>query len=529
VDRGFGAARRRLAIGRIRGEGAVWLGLFALLAVRVGLSLHAIAFPGLDMDETLFVNAATLRLPGVYIAHEFHGVPLMVFPYIGALKSWLYDPVFAVLGTSPTTIRLPAVLITSAGLLALYLAVRQLVNRPVAILVFVVLCFDNSIFWLTRDDVGPSAIELFLKCAAVFCAARFARAPAPRWTILLLATLALGTFNKLNFIWTVNAATAVSLLIAVRHRALLREHLKTVATWVAGLAVLYACFGLYYYGDHIGSLVAPAAHCGLLDCTWPQFERGIGGILSGTWFYDYALGPLPPRDAVVAIVLVLFAVGAIASVASRRSGNLAVAGLAIATILIAAQNILTVQATAGWHYISIEPFATVVAGYGVYVVARRLLRAEIRTQLAIACVGLAALVYDGALMHRYFQALEREPRFSAWSPAVYNLSNRLKHMNATVFTADWGIFNPLFALQPGRRYQELGYGLAWATAADLKAIGLQLAGTPGPKLVITHATAKLAFPRSRSNLFKAAGSHLRLQSTIPGADGAPVYELYTYR
>ena len=158
-------------------ERVVWALLAALLVIRIVLSEHLIDEPGLQYDETLFVNAATLQLPGVGVAHSVAGIPVMIFPYIGALKSWLYEPIFKVFGTSPTTVRMPAVLAVSVGLGFLYLAVRDLVNRPVAILVFVVLCFDNSVFWLTRDDVGPSALELLLKCFVLWCVARFARAP----------------------------------------------------------------------------------------------------------------------------------------------------------------------------------------------------------------------------------------------------------------------------------------------------------------------------------------------------------------
>jgi 4-amino-4-deoxy-L-arabinose transferase-like glycosyltransferase len=487
-----------------------------------------IARPGLDMDETIFVNAATLRLPGVYITHSLHGIPLMIFPYIGALKSWLYDPIFAIFGTSTTKIRLPAILITSAGLLILFVGVRDLVNRTVAGLTFVALCFDNSVFWLTRDDVGPSAIQLFLGCAAVFCVARLASTRRMSWVVVLLVVLGLGVFNKLNFIWVVNAAAVVSVVVLARHRTVVRGHWRSVATWVIGLAVIYGCFGLYYITNHIGSIGASSIHGSLLSHTWPSFSRGTAAILSGTWFYDYALRPLAPNDLVVWIVLLLFTTGLIASVSFRSTRSLPVAGLGLATILIALQNLLTLQATAGWHYISIYPFVTVVTSYGAYVSVRLLVGRNRRTVGALALIAVAAVAYDGVLMARYFRALHGEPRFSAWSPAIYRLSNELKYSHATIFTADWGIFNPLFALQPGRRYQELAYALENTAASELHAVAVALSTTPGPKLVVTHANAKLIFSQSKDNLLEAVGGHLRLMSTIDGLDRRPVYDLYSY-
>jgi 4-amino-4-deoxy-L-arabinose transferase-like glycosyltransferase len=500
-----------------------------LLVARIALSAQLIGRPGLQFDETLFVNAATLRIRGDFIAHSAGGIPLMVFPYIGALKSWLYDPLFAVFGTSAASIRLPVVLITSAGLVLAYLAVRDLINRPVALLAFGALCLDASIFWLTRDDVGPSAIELFLKCAALWCCARFARAQKARWVWVLLATLALGVFNKLSFIWVVNAAVVVSAAAMFRYRSALRAHLRAASAWVGGLAVIYAGFGAYYVGQHVGNLVAGPGGGSSLGQPWSLFESGMRDVLSGTWFYNYALGSLEPRDVVVVLILALFAVGAIASVASRIERSFAVAGMAVATLLIALQNFLTMQATAGWHYVAIYPFVTIVAAYGAYRGARAVLRRDVLVWAALAGTGALALAYDGALLATYERDIaSKEPINPAWSPAIYSLSDNLQHTRARIFTADWGISNPLFALHPSRRYTELAFALRDAGAGSLIGLGRRIASSPGPKLLVTHPAGSLLFHQANRNLFAAVGNHLHPLQTITGRDGAPVYLVYIY-
>jgi 4-amino-4-deoxy-L-arabinose transferase-like glycosyltransferase len=500
----------------------------ALLAIRCALSLHAIGLPGIQQDETLFVNAATLRIPGLYIFHQILGIPVMVFPYIGALKSWLYDPVFAVFGTSATTIRLPAALIATAGLVLAYVAVRDLINRQVALVAFGFLCFDNSLFWLTRNDVGPSALEFFFKCAAFFFAARLARAPRVRWLILVLVNLFLGMFNVLNFIWFINAAALVSVLLLLCHRDTIRVHLRLWIIWAAGLAVLYGSFAAYYFAEHIGR-IGPTVHGSLLSYTWPRFAAGTREILSGTWFYGYALGPLRSRDIVVAIVLILFVAGGVASVAWSRTRSLAVACLAIVTLVIAVQNVITRQATAGWHYLSIYPFVTIVAAYGLYVLARAVLRRGVAVGVVLGGVVLLSLVYNGTLMAKYFRALSREPANVAWSPSVYRLSRVLQFTNARVFTADWGVFNPLFALHPTRRYTELAFALQTSDPAYLAGLSRWFSSLSDDKLFITHADSKLVFPRANANLFTATGHHLKLLETMPGRDGSPVYRIYLYR
>lgn len=497
------------------------------LALRCVLAAHAIGSPGLQQDETGFVNAATLRLPGVFLTHSFHGIPLMVFPYIGALKSWLYAPIFSIFGTSAATIRLPVVLLVTAGIAVVYPAVRDLVNRPVAALAFAALCFDNSVFWLTRDDVGPSAIEFALKCALLLCAARLARRLSGRWLVVTLVALALGVFNKLNFIWVVNAAVAVSVIVLVRYRGSVRSRWRLVGLWASGLGVIYVAFAWYYFSQNIGGLLATSGD-GLTQ-PWSLYSLGSSQILSGTWFYDYALRPGDPRMIVVWVTLALFAIGLATSVVSARSRNYPVAYLGVATVLIAMQNLVTQQATAGWHYISIYPCVTVVAAYGFYVVVTRLPGPRRVVSAAMVAGSLGVLAYSGTLMKTYFDALQHEPVNAAWSPAIYTLSRDLTRLRGQVYSADWGIFNPLFALHPSRRYTELAFELANPPPPALPGIAQSLATAANPKLIVTHVTRDLQFPRVNSVLSLVAGSHLRLLMVVRGPGRAPVYDVYSYR
>jgi hypothetical protein len=518
--------RGRSALLRVDAARLTWLLLAALLITRTALSLIMISRPGIQYDEVLFVNAATVRIPGVFIFRAIHGVPLMVFPYIGALKSWLYDPVFAVFAVSPATIRLPVVLITSAGLGLMYLAVRSLVNRPVAILALVALCFDNSVFWLTRNDVGPSAVELFLKCAALWCVARFVRVPSVRWTLLLLGVLALGLFNKLNFIWVVNAAAAVSILVILRHRTSLRSHWRLAVTWLGGLVLIYAAFGAYYYANHIFSVVG-GGHGSLGQPLGPS-RSIMASILSGTWFYGYALGPITSRPTVAVIFALFFSIGAVLSVLPTAKRNVAVAGIALATLLVGFQILLTPQAAQGWHYLAIYPYVSIVAAYGTYQASWLVFKKRALVHAAVTVAAAVSLAYNGLLLDKYMTLLAtKEPSNPEWSTAIYRLSSVLQYTRGSVFTADWGISNPLLALHPSRRWIELAFELKAPTAASLHRVASRLRDTPGRKLVVTHPTT--VFPEANRNLFKAAGRHLHLVDTISATDGRPVFLIYAYR
>jgi hypothetical protein len=93
---------------RLRAYGP-YVVVVAALGFMLWCTLTTLSRPGLHYDESLFVNAA-LDGPyagGGFVVARFHGVPTMVMPYSGALKSWLYAPLFAVFDGSAALVRLP--------------------------------------------------------------------------------------------------------------------------------------------------------------------------------------------------------------------------------------------------------------------------------------------------------------------------------------------------------------------------------------------------------------------------------------
>jgi hypothetical protein len=228
-------------------------------------------------------------------------------------------------------------------------------------------------------------------------------------------------------------------------------------------------------------------------------------------------------------VLALFVVGSLASVAGRRWRNGAIALLALTTLLMALQVLLTPEAIKPSHYIAIYPFVTIVAAYGVHAIASSLLRRSPAVYAAMACALALMLAYDGALLGKYLNGISsKDPKPHEWSPAIYRLSDVLQRMPGRVYTADWGIMNPLFALHPSRRFVDLSFLLSDSTRTSARALGRRLERVPGPKLFVTHPTSSLVFSNVNANLFTAAGRHLRLLQRVTGYHGEPVYLVYGY-
>ncbi len=453
----------------------------------------------------------------------------MVFPYIGALKSLLYTPVFALLDVRPATLRLPAIGLTTVALGVLFAAVRSLVDRRTALLVMAALVLDASVFWLTRDDVGPSAVEFACKCAAVACLAGIVRSRRISWTLALVLVLALGTFNKLNFIWTVNgfaAASAIALL--AQRRSLLKGPWRGPAiAWVSGMAGLYAVFGWYYLHYDIGSYNKVDHPGSLLSFTWPQFTRGTNAALSGTAFHELAIGPIAPHTPVTLVLIALFAAGATFSLV-RLTRCWPVAALALVTLLVAAQNLVVASATAPWHYISPLPYGTVVAAYGV-TGALRLLGQD-RTgaiRAALVAAALAILLVNASLFRTYDRGLAAGRQTTIWTPVIYALNEDLRGRPGTVVTADWGAFNQLWALSPQLRprMREDAFTVRGGGAPGLAA---EFDAAAKPVHVVLHGDGRDVFPGARRAVLEALGPRLRLERALYAADGTVMFEIYRY-
>jgi hypothetical protein len=66
----------------------------AAACVFIVMATYRINLPGLYMDEVDFVNAARGAPDNTMIHMRLGRVPLFIMPYLGALKAWLYVPVF---------------------------------------------------------------------------------------------------------------------------------------------------------------------------------------------------------------------------------------------------------------------------------------------------------------------------------------------------------------------------------------------------------------------------------------------------
>src|SRR5499426_2947771 len=191
-----GEARRRLG---------TWVPRLILLVAGAYFAVMAgrwIASPGLEYDELMFVNAATGEpTNGMFVQRRILGVPVLIQVYTGALKAYLYYPIFQIFGVSPQTVRWPVIIVSLLTLALTYRVARFSFGRLVSAMVVLVMSVDPTFIYLSKFDYGPVVLMMVLKLTALLFALRAVSTGSSRYLWGMAAACALGVFDKLNFLW----------------------------------------------------------------------------------------------------------------------------------------------------------------------------------------------------------------------------------------------------------------------------------------------------------------------------------------
>ena len=535
---------------RIAGLQSVPTVLFGTLRALVIASFLAIAVrhidvAGLQYDEVLFVNAALGGIGDAFVHRRLFGVPVMVMPYIGALKSWLHAPIFALFGVSTATMRVPSLLICGASLYLYSRLAETLFGRRLALLLLGVLATDPAFFFSSRFDFGPVDLMIFFKAAAMVAFFAWLQRPSG-WRLWgLMLALALGTFDKLNFVWFSLALIVSAIVVFPRavQMALLRSGL------IGWLAVTFAAV--------FSTVVSVSVIIPLLRGATPQRHDGglsFGRVLTvwhlaissldGTGLWAVLLAVPPPNRVFTSLFLAVgllallpgFAIGAVPErdpvlgSYAQMAGFFAALFLAVLVLMVA-----TPQATGPHHAMMLFPlhvfalFAVVAFGLDRAGAYRRLC-------MTITLVLMAGLIASqtGSIA-AYLRRVQEPTSFGAWTdPAIFKLSAIVHSKeNDVIVSADWGLHTQLFSLAPAEdrlRYIDLWAplnkeeGLTVAEKTDL----FNRVFARRTAFVVLHSPTRTFMHNARSAYLTLEREFLVQTSpgqTIRNASGEALYEL----
>jgi hypothetical protein len=521
-----------------------WLAITAA-CVFVFLAAYRIELPGLEFDEIIFVAPAQgdpdPSLFGIYLG----SVPLLIFPYMGALKSWIYAPVFRLFGVSALTIRLPIILIAAVTLLIFYSAMRGKLGAVWAAVAVWIMAIDPANIFPNKLDYGPTALTHLFQAAIL--ALWFCYRDKPKlWKVgLITICCVLGFFDRFNFIWLVAAfVVGISLCYPDSVKDLWVSSPKFVRwmTIIVGLIALSVAMYLILPLMHFPSAGSFTWH---LRQSWNELQITLSGMAMALYTFGSSAGMiyripfwLIAADACLALACLLLPISNAEARENRKNGFFCL----LIGFLIYVQILITPQAVGPHHHLMIFPLPILAFAF----LARSLydhFRTLKLSALVVVTAGAAAAAAISLSLVNVNNTMVYLSHFrnnlyytSIWSPEIYSLSRYINEHgfeSKRITCADCCVGPTLRTLAPKklrRRIRDF-----WPVFKELprnpedQNTLLKNIFPEGKTFVVTFDASKGPFPETRRNFIALLSAHPELNSRLVKEfwyGGQRIYEVY---
>jgi Dolichyl-phosphate-mannose-protein mannosyltransferase len=201
VEPSQGAQRRELVLLLV-----AWL---LVVLIITSLAIQNLSVPGLYYDEAVFGGMAkdfvTGNVHGPHIPENqvitFFGrpFPVLIQPYLGALKSWMLMPSLALFGSSVPTLRASNLFWDLTALLLLMLGTWRWLGLASALVTSLLLAFDPNFFFLSVIDWGATVPSFVCRCASFYFLINWVEREKSGHAFFAGVFAGLGFFNKADF------------------------------------------------------------------------------------------------------------------------------------------------------------------------------------------------------------------------------------------------------------------------------------------------------------------------------------------
>jgi len=331
----------------------------AAACVFVFLASYRIQLPGLYYDEVAFVNAAQGAPDNTFICMRLGSVPVLIMPYLGALKAWFYSPISHVFGVSPLTIRLPTILLAAVTLLLFYRAVRDSIGSVWAAIVVWIMAVDPANLFPSRLDWGPTVLMHFFQALILALWLSYRKEPQLWKPVMILGCFALGFFDKFNFVWFL-LAFIVGIVLCYPESALtLWSSFSRFGRWLAIILILVGFGVIVDVTLPLLHFPPTKVHSAGLEVKWGALLSTLSGRAVAGFIFGNASGIIPYvsfwliiTDGFLGLGCLFLPMSDPVARENRRNGFFCL----LVGFLIFIQITMTPQAGGPHHYSMIFPF-----------------------------------------------------------------------------------------------------------------------------------------------------------------------------
>jgi hypothetical protein len=510
-------------------------GLLAPCVAFVLLGIALAGRAGLEADEVLFARPvfrpgeALFRIP---IFH--HYLPIMVMPYIGTLKTFLWWPILRLFGPGISSIRFPAVFVGAITLLLFYGFCQRVASRSVAVIACALLATDPTFILTGTFDWGPVGLEHFLLVGG--CLAFVCGRPA-----LGSFLFGLALWNKAVFLWALSglAAGAVAAFWPEVRKCVLgpRLLLRLSCAFLAG-AIPFVVYNIRRPNATLGSSARISSEN--LKFKFRQLRvaldgSGLRGFISGDASSFAPAQTAPPKNRWSGWFQVqlenrrttLFPYAVVLAVLStpfwwrtpfRAAGLFA---LVFSTVTFSAMLFSQGGGMGVHHTVLLWPMPHLLVAVALSVAPAR----SLRWPVAILLIGANFL-----MIRQYFLDFDRSGCAWRFTDATNRLSSTLADAGTHVFVTDWGIYEILEIMHRGKLEAFPVYEIFLADSADPARADLIHKLFSDPRgLFVRHTPAFQAFPAAVQHFdadLKLFGYEKTAVQTFADSHGRPMLEIF---
>lgn len=520
------------------------------------LGLAFLPLAGIQEDEVYF-STAIYHLPQatVFEAHLLdHEIPLMLLTYLGALKSWIYYPIFDRIRPSYLTIRLPMLLVATFTIWLFIWLLEKLHGRKVAWVGGILLATDTAYQLTSCYDWGPVALQHLLMLAGIAFLLKFWSSSKPSTLFWGFFWFGLAFWDKALFAWMFSGLLVAAIVIFPRE-IWSRCSLKNLGLAAGGL--LLGALPLVAY--NVDSNFATFRSNSTFDLSqFPSRLHALKVTWDGEGFFEYmvhapwAPGNIREPDSVLfdisdnveasvgfryhyynalepAIFLALLLLPFVWRTRARKPALFCLIAFAVAWLQMA----FTKGAGLGSHHVVLlwplpHWFMAVV-----FVQAFEWRPLQRRHAGAILLATLVAfLAVDNLLLtNEYYYQLSAYGATRSWDDAIFRLSDEAGRIQAPELALyDWGILNALVVLHRNRLPVFLADDSFFAPdmpEADRKFFIRRLT----EDVWIGHTADYQQLSGINEKLVRVAGGagfEKRMIETVPDRNGRMVFEIFRF-
>ncbi len=417
---------------------------------------------GITYDETHFIHAALGGVTGDLIYARFHGLPLMIMPYLGALKSYLYYPIFKLFGVNAYSIRIPMIVVSIMTLIIWYENARLLTeNRLFSMLFLWLIATDPFFIMYSRLDIGPTVLQNVFIAGGLWSYLRYLHSGSFRIWLLFVGCVLLGEFNKLNFIWFLLALGGAGILL---HRKTLKRYFQRdrkaslvlllfiLSQLIIGFSLIVPALSGFHIGN-VGHLSLIEKLIYMIKVYWLAFNGSYmyavlfgGKIVVSSWVVIIEIVAI-----LVWLLLMTFARLGLLKLGKSQAARKCIILLSVIFIIEWIQTIITPQARLPEHVMVMWPLMHLI-----FIAVLVDLLKMFGRHAAIICMVLVAVVVLSQLSvdYTYLLVLKSPPATinRLYSPAINRLSHYINsHIDEydEILSADFGLNNQLVGLAQG--------------------------------------------------------------------------------